>query len=632
MSSVQIVAAKQTQDGLKSKMPFFLPISGKLAIITLILLLSAAIPIAMMTTKLFLETSGKREEESNRSQASSRAAEINGLLSSYIDKLSIIGTLRLKEIVEGTSEQPAAASNVILQRDKEIISFQIMKRGLAGTPEITTKYVDLRYLKSYKAEANYLSQLNSQKPFPMELVFGGQPIMRNRSLAGGVPLFTMAVPVAKDSLGRVTHIAMADLPLSVLQRGFSKVTERSVYLLDKDGNVLAHPNEKLVVEGANLGKLPIVRTAMAAKVAQGQLRYQIPQKKDFVIAAYYRCLFDLVVISEAPESVILEPAKMMRREVYRISGIVVSLGFFAIFIFAATLTKPIKRLVLIAGEVAQGNFTISATADVKSRDEVELLAWAFDGMTVGLRERDKVKNLFNKFHGSSITENLLESGDVALGGMKKQVCVFFSDIRGFTSFSESRTPEQVISMLNEYFTVMVKIINDNGGVVDKFIGDAIMAVWGAPKSTGDDSFNAVKASLEMRMGLHDLNEKRIARGEVPIKMGMGLHFGDAISGTVGSEARMEFTVIGDTVNLASRIEASTKAFGTDLLISDDLAKVIQGRVILEEAGSAEVKGKTEPLKFFKVRGFILPDGTNQVLRTEYSDYEAGDVEKVKVVK
>jgi adenylate cyclase len=617
---------------VRAPMGFFIPISGKLAAVTLLLLLAAAVPIALKTTGLFLETSGKREEEGNRSQAGSRAAEINGLLESYVDKLSIIGTLRMKEFTDGTANQATSASNVILQRDKEIVSFAVITRLVNSNKfEAMNRYLDLRYLKGYKVDGSYLDTLNREKPFPVEMVFAGAPVMRNRSLSGGAPLFSMGVPIAKDSLGRVTHIAVADLPMSVLQRGFGKATERTVYLVDKDGTVLAHPDEKLVIDGASLASLPIVKTAMASKVAQGQLRYQLPKKKDFVIAAYVRCLFDLVVISEAPERVILEPAKMMQREVYYIAGIVVSLGFLAVFIFSLTLTKPIERLVAIAGEVARGNFNVSATRGIKSKDEVEMLAWAFDGMTEGLRERDKVKNLFNKFHGSSVTENLLQSGEVSLGGMKKKVCVFFSDIRGFTSFSETRTPEAVVSMLNEYFTVMVKIINDNGGVVDKFIGDAIMAVWGTPQTTGDDPFNAVKACLEMRVGLLQLNERRIARGEEPIKIGMGLHYGDTISGTVGSEDRMEFTVIGDTVNMASRIESSTKAFGTDLLLSEDLAKNVEGRVILEEAGSAEVKGKTEPLKFYKVRGLIMPDGSRQEIRTIYSDYEAEKADKVKVV-
>src|SRR5262249_35275606 len=151
----------------------------------------------------------------------------------------------------------------------------------------------------------------------------------------------------------------------------------------------------------------------------------------------------------------------------------------------------------------------------------------------------------------SVTEDLLK-GNLELGGSKKMVTVFFSDIRGFTAFSEGHTPEQVVQMLNEYFQIMVGIINKHGGIVDKFIGDAIMAVWGAPNATDRDTQNAVKACIEMRQALNSLNELRAGRGQVPIKIGMGLHRGEAISGTIGSSERMEYTVIGDTVNQSSR--------------------------------------------------------------------------------
>ncbi|NJM09690.1 MAG: adenylate/guanylate cyclase domain-containing protein [Bdellovibrionaceae bacterium] len=139
-------------------------------------------------------------------------------------------------------------------------------------------------------------------------------------------------------------------------------------------------------------------------------------------------------------------------------------------------------------------------------------------MLEGLLERDKVKSMFNKFHGSSVTEDLLK-GDLQLGGSKKIVTVFFSDVRDFTKFSEGHTPEQVVEMLNEYFQIMVAIINKNGGVVDKFIGDAIMAVWGAPNSTERDPQNAVKACLEMRQALNELNATRTGRGQSRSKSG-----------------------------------------------------------------------------------------------------------------
>lgn len=609
----------------------FMPIGGKLAAMILILLLAAAIAIAVNTSGLFLNTSGKREEESNRSQAASRAAEINGLLESYIDKLAIVGTLRLKDITDGGLNQLSSASNIILQRDKEIIGFEVVKRSESDGLESLGLYRNLNFLKGYKVKPDYLDKLNKDKPVPLAQAFAGQPVLVNRSVPGGVPLVSMAVPVAKDGLGRVSHVAVADFPLSSLQRGFSKTTERTVYLVDKNGVLLAHPDDALVVSNTNFSNLPVVKKALSSKVTQGQLRYQVPKKNEFVIAAYVKCLFDLVVVSEAPESVILEPAKLMRREVYYISGIVISIGFFITFLFSLTLTRPIEKLVRIAGMIAQGNFNVVAKSQVKSRDEVEMLAWAFDGMLEGLRERDKVKNLFNKFHGSSVTENLLQSGEVQLGGMRKQVVVFFSDIRGFTQFSETRTPEDVVSMLNEYFSVMVRIIEQNGGIVDKFIGDAIMAVWGTPSSTGDDAYMATKACLEMRKGLLELNQRRLARGEEPIKIGMGLHCGETISGTVGSDNRMEFTVIGDTVNNASRIEAATKAFGTDLLVSQDMARLLQGRIMLSEAGEVEVKGKATAQRLYKVRGFVMPDGSLEEVKTPFSDFEPEGAEKVKVL-
>jgi adenylate cyclase len=208
--------------------------------------------------------------------------------------------------------------------------------------------------------------------------------------------------------------------------------------------------------------------------------------------------------------------------------------------------------------------------------------------------------------------------------------VFFSDIRDFTKFSEGHTAEEVVNMLNEYFAIMVGIINKNHGVVDKFIGDAIMAVWGAPKTTGQDQYHAVKASIEMRIALNELNERRAARDQTPIKIGIGIHSGPAISGTIGSSERMEYTVIGDTVNVTSRIESSTKAFGTDLLLSQVTADLVKDRFVLEFAGAAEVKGKSEALRMYKVRGYVDEAGQPVLVRTPYSDYESGAVDKVKI--
>lgn len=184
-------------------------------------------------------------------------------------------------------------------------------------------------------------------------------------------------------------------------------------------------------------------------------------------------------------------------------------------------------------------------------------------------------------------------------------------------------------MLNEYFEVMVGIINRYGGVVDKFIGDAIMAVWGAPKESPDDTLNAVLACIEMRRSLVELNDRRISRGQDPLTIGIGLHTGRAISGTIGSHERMEYTVIGDAVNMTSRIESSTKAFGTDFLISQAVMDRVQDRILVELAGKATVKGKAEPLNLYYVRGYKDETGKPIVIDTAYCRFEKEQDEKVK---
>ncbi|MBX9769312.1 MAG: HAMP domain-containing protein, partial [Bdellovibrionales bacterium] len=333
--------------------------------------------------------------------------------------------------------------------------------------------------------------------------------------------------------------------------------------------------------------------------------------------------FGVSVVAQIPEEVILEPAKQVQREAYYAGGLVLSVALFFVFLFSISLTSPIEKLLELTVEVAKGNFDIDAAGKIKSRDEVNDLAQAFDKMTTGLKALVKTQ-------GADVAKTLMETDFEKMGGSKKQVAVLFSDLRDFTKFSEGHTPEEVVEMLNEYFEVMVGCIERNKGRVNKFIGDAIMAMWGAPSSTGNDEVGAVRAALEMRIDLKKLNDRRLARGDSPIKIGVGIHCGEAVAGTIGSKSRLEYTIIGDTVNQASRLEASTKAFGSDLLISEETMEKVKDSFMIEYAGSAEVKGKAEALKMYRVRGFIHANGTQEAIRTLYSDFEASDADKVKV--
>ena len=182
---------------------------------------------------------------------------------------------------------------------------------------------------------------------------------------------------------------------------------------------------------------------------------------------------------------------------------------------------------------------------------------------------------------------------------EKQSLIMFTDIRGFTSISEDLEPEEVVEFLNEYLTKMVECVDRTGGVVDKFIGDAIMAEWGILVSKGNDTENAVNSALMMRKELQEYNRDRAEKNKPLIKMGAGINTGPVLAGQIGSEDRMEITVIGDAVNLASRIEALNKPFGTDIIISEDSYNLVKDIFAVEKMAPIMVKGKKNRSRYMR---------------------------------
>jgi adenylate cyclase len=185
-------------------------------------------------------------------------------------------------------------------------------------------------------------------------------------------------------------------------------------------------------------------------------------------------------------------------------------------------------------------------------------------------------------------------------GKRSPVAVLFADIRGFTAMSETTPPEEVVEFLSAYHARMTACIFTFGGTLDKFIGDGIMATFGTPHPLPDDADRAVQAGLAMKRELIAFNQERAARGLAPIGQGIGIHFGEAVVGNIGSEERLEYTAIGDVVNLASRIEGSCKALGEEFVISEALATRLTTSVRLKNLGKTPLRGKTEPVQLFAV--------------------------------
>jgi len=206
----------------------------------------------------------------------------------------------------------------------------------------------------------------------------------------------------------------------------------------------------------------------------------------------------------------------------------------------------------------------------------------------------------SRYMSKAVMDQLLEGGEAALGGTGREVSVLFSDIRDFTALSERLGARETVAMLNEYFTDMVDVVFSHNGILDKYIGDMIMAVFGSVISRAEDADNAVTVGTRMMVALRELNIRRVAIGQEPIRIGIGISTGHVVAGNIGSPKRLEYTVIGDRVNLAERLESANKYYGTGVLICRPTAERLKRPVKLRELDLIRVRGMRAPVSIYEV--------------------------------
>lgn len=287
------------------------------------------------------------------------------------------------------------------------------------------------------------------------------------------------------------------------------------------------------------------------------------------------------------------------------------LGFVIIFILGTTgfaimisdqiLVKPINQIKEVTHRVENGDLEVKKL-EVKTCQELEVLTHAINNMIVGLRERERERDIFGRVVSPEVREKLLQ-GQLKLGGELCWVSVLFTDIRNFSTLSEEMKPQEVVAFLNEYLTEMTDAIRPWGGYVNNFIGDAIVAIFGAPLSPAETEWRSVAAALTMRQRLAELNERRILRGEVPIQAGIGISSGEVVAGQIGSLERLLYTVIGDAVNVAARLETLTKDYPEyTILINESTAAAIAEHhgITLKNLGKIKVKGRQKSVEVYAV--------------------------------
>ena len=234
-------------------------------------------------------------------------------------------------------------------------------------------------------------------------------------------------------------------------------------------------------------------------------------------------------------------------------------------------------------------------------------------MFVDLRRRDGLA----RFLPPQVAERVLSLGPEALAPTQREVTVMFTDLRDFTSLSEQLQPAEVLRLLDDYFGRMGALVKAHDGIVNKFLGDGMLAVWGVPEVLADHAGRAVACALDMRLVLSELNEERARRGEAPLRIGVGLHTGTVAAGMLGGAEQHEYTVIGDAVNLASRIEGLTKELGTDLLVSEATWRRVEGRFVGARVTERAVKGRREPVVVYRVDAAAAPSQNERPLPASF---------------
>lgn len=307
---------------------------------------------------------------------------------------------------------------------------------------------------------------------------------------------------------------------------------------------------------------------------------------------------DVVVVLQRSLAKALQPHLELRKIMFFvfIAGLVLSVVSGGLL--ARSVTRPVRKLAAGAQRIGQGDYT--QRVDVTQNDELGALATSFNEMAAGLVDRDRVRNLLGKIVSPEVAQELL-SKDIELGGEEREATILFVDIREFTALCENRSPTEILDLLNNYLTHVSGVIEEHGGVVDKYIGDAVMALFGAPLHHEDDPARAVESALNICLVLKGFNENLIKQGTPELRIGIGVNSGLVVAGNMGSITRLNYTVIGDTVNLAARLEGLTKVYGVEIIVSQSTMESTP-EMVYRQLDRVRVKGKQEPVNIYQPMG------------------------------
>ncbi|MCB1326577.1 MAG: cache domain-containing protein [Spirochaetales bacterium] len=399
--------------------------------------------------------------------------------------------------------------------------------------------------------------------------------------------------------------------------------EGYIFIVNSAGIIQAHP---ILPYGNDQSEQPVVQQIINTR--NGIYRYDWQNRgettpREKLSSVRYFEPWDWYINVATYKEEFIRPAKDQLILTVVVTAFATLLFVALLFFNIGRIVDPLKRLTDLVDR-----FSIEKPMQMKAvgklsqgSSELVRLIDAYNRMISGLQERIFIKETFGRYVSRQVQEAILKDS-IPLQGEKKSVAILFSDLRDFTALSESIRPEATVQFLNEYFTLMVDVIVGEEGTIDMFIGDAIMSVFGAPIGHADDADRCLRSARTMFLALSRFNRERAATGEKIVHMGIGMHYGEVIAGNIGSAKRMEYTVIGDTVNVTSRLESLTSFYGTPALASESFLDAIDQKErlnVFREVDRVRVKGRKRPFTIYEYFGW-MDDARVQSIQTNGQVY------------
>lgn len=587
-------------------------IGFKLVLIISILVILSLGSLTYMVSTVVGQSISTNTEDSNLTLANQGAASIKNELTSIRSNVFLM--LDMLEAAAGTSG--------VLSRQTSAYFFERNPTIAAVVIPGDKELINERFFLSNEIETSYVAQFVEQNSEKIDSTEKGESFAVNAASIFNLPILVFMFPWQEGGSDQAVLIFFTSDSLS---NALGSSRTNTSCLVSFEGDVLVHPDFELVKSGMNLSKSPLIDFMKKTEQESGQKLYTDVDGIEYYGAFERIPIADVSVLTTIQKEVALGDLRKQTTTNIYVTLAVLFLAVLFIFCYSKTISHPLKKLTFVADEIKKGNFSLDVFEDLKTKrsDEIGIL-------NQSTKDEGKILNTVAMLTNKHVVKMLIDGVD--FDPHLKDATMFFSDIRGFTAISDgfnkrfgAESASQIIAFLDDYMDRMSKCVNLSGGFVDKFEGDAVMAHWGAFRSDNldfekldvnteeykekfaehqshvkEDAVNAIRGTIAMRYALMLYNKQaeqftKEHEGEANapykphIRIGCGLNSGRVTAGFMGSKEKMEFTVIGDAVNLASRTESSNKPCGTDILITEDTYNILKDDFIRCESNNFSIK-------------------------------------------